>query len=76
MCYADLSSMVQMEERPWELSQPNEQNYNWIDQKENIHKLINLANTDTLQEIQLQGGEPQLIKGFTSIITEISTFFY
>ena len=71
MCYADLSSMVQMEERPWELSQPNEQNYNWIDQKENIHKLINLANTDTLQEIQLQGGEPQLIKGFTDVLEAI-----
>ena len=71
MCYADLSSMVQMEQRPWELSYPDEQNYNWIDQQDNIAKLIKLANTDTLQEIQLQGGEPQLIKGFIDVLQSI-----
>lgn len=71
MCYADLSSMVQKEQRPWERSYPNEKDYNWIDQQANINKLIALANTDTLEELQLQGGEPQLIKGFLDVLESI-----
>lgn len=71
MCYADLSSMVQQEQRPWELSHADGSAYNWIDYGDNIKKLIQLANVDTLQELQLQGGEPQLIKGFVKLLENI-----
>ena len=71
MCYADLSSMIQMEERPWELSHAEGKNYNWIDDPVNVDKLIKLANIDTLEELQLQGGEPQLIRGFQSMLEQI-----
>ena len=71
MCYADLSSLVQMEQRPWELSKTEGKNYNWIDQETNINKLVKLANLHSLQELQLQGGEPQLIRGFQAMLEQI-----
>ena len=48
-------------------------NYNWIDDEDNVAKIIELINNQDIEQMQLQGGEPQLMKGFVDIITQIDS---
>lgn len=66
MCRPSLSSMIDAENRPWVKSTYS--NYNWIDDPEQSKKLIEFINSENITNIQLQGGEPQIIKGFVSIL--------
>jgi hypothetical protein len=71
MCGPDLSSMINAENRPW--LQSNNSNYNWIDDPKQSKKIIEFINSENITNIQLQGGEPQIMKGFVSILEGIET---
>lgn len=71
MCGPDLSSMIDAENRPW--VQSTYSNYNWIDDPNQSKKIIEFINSENITNIQLQGGEPQIMKGFVSILAGIET---
>ena len=71
MCSPDLSSMIHAENRPWQREDSNDP-YNWIDDPEKAKKLINMINLQDLNGIQIQGGEPQLMKGYVDILEQIT----
>ncbi len=72
MCSPQLSSKIQAENRSWE-NNNLDHNYNWIDDPFNVTKVIDLVNNQNIEDIQLQGGEPQLMKGFVDIMTQIDS---
>jgi len=69
MCSPDLSSMINSENRPWQRG--NSINYNWIDDPAQSNKIIEFINDENITNIQLQGGEPTIMKGFVSILEGI-----
>ena len=72
MCSADLSSMIKHEQRPWLLSNNDDYNqYNWINEQEHIDKMIKLIQLEEIETLNLQGGEPQLIKGFMDMLSQV-----
>ena len=72
MCYADLSSMIKHEQRPWLFSNYNDYHqYNWINEQEHIDKMVKLIQHEDLESLTLQGGEPQLIKGFMDMLSQV-----
>ena len=73
MCSPTLSSLIQTENREWQKNDAigMSHNYNWIDEPSNVAKIIDLINKQDIKQIQMQGGEPQLMKGFVDIITQI-----
>jgi radical SAM protein with 4Fe4S-binding SPASM domain len=73
MCGPGLSSKIQTENRPWQNVKGLDHNYNWIDDQDNVAKIIELINNQDIGQMQLQGGEPQLMKGFVDIITQIDS---
>lgn len=72
MCSPDLSSMIHDENRPWPRPDMNNGPHNWIDDPEKAKKLVDMINSQDLDGIQIQGGEPQLMKGFVNILEQIN----
>ena len=73
MCGPSLSSKIQTENRSWQNVKGQDHNYNWIDDENNVAKIVELINNQDIEQMQLQGGEPQLMKGFVNIITQIDS---
>ena len=73
MCGPSLSSKIQTENRSWQNIKGLDHNYNWIDDEDNVAKIVELINNQDIEQMQLQGGEPQLMKGFVDIITQIDS---
>jgi len=73
MCGPSLSSKIQTENRSWQDIKGLDHNYNWIDDTSNVAKIVELVNSHGIEQMQLQGGEPQLMKGFVDIITQIDS---
>lgn len=71
MCTPGLSSMIKTEERPWQENYEVGSVVNWIDDPVQSKKIIELINTSNIESIQLSGGEPQLIKGFVTVLESI-----
>jgi radical SAM protein with 4Fe4S-binding SPASM domain len=69
MCAPELSSMINAENRPWQ--QSNNSAYNWIDDPVQSKKIVEFVNSENINNIQLQGGEPQIMKGFVLILEGI-----
>ena len=69
MCAPSLSSMIDAENRPW--LESNNSAYNWIDDPEQSKKIVEFINSENITNIQIQGGEPQIMKGFVLILEGI-----
>ncbi len=72
MCSPELSSLIQAEKRPWQ-NVTDTSDYNWIDDPVQTEKLIKFINNENIQSIQLQGGEPQIMKGFVDILEKVES---
>ena len=71
MCSPVLSTMIHAEERPWQKNLKVEPVVNWIDDRAQSTKIIELINNEKVESLQLSGGEPQLIKGFVTVLKGI-----
>ena len=65
--------MIEMENRPWDDNIDLPLMSNWIDDPSNVTKVIDLVNNQDIKDMQFSGGEPQLMKGFVDIMTQIDS---
>ncbi len=84
MCFPSASQKINDEARPWhsehiKTNLQNNSNYNWLNDETNVDKLVSTINrnthengTDPVIELQLHGGEPQMMKGFNNLLDKIS----
>ena len=55
MCGPSLSSKIQTENRSWQNVKEQDHNYNWIDDENNVAKIVELINNQDIEHMQLQG---------------------